>query len=77
MYENLGYFYFVSSSQPLLILRWREEKHIKCMSFMFWATVSFLYFFFFHKYFTFCKWDHITEIQINIIIKEFYLKSKM
>lgn len=33
--------------------------------------------FIFHKYFTFCKWDNITEIQINIIIKEFYLKSKM
>lgn len=76
MYENLGYFYFVSSSQPLLILRWQEEKHIKCMSFMFWATVSFLYFLFSTNILLFV--NEITSQKYKlIIIKEFYLKSKM
>lgn len=71
MYENLGYFYFVSSSQPLLILRWREEKHIKCMSFMFWATVSFLYFFFSTNILLFVNEITLQKYKLILLLKSF------
>lgn len=71
MYENLGYFYFVSSSQPLLILRWREEKHIKCMSFMFWATVSFLYFLFSTNILLFVNEITLQKYKLILLLKSF------
>lgn len=86
MYENLGYFY-VSFIQPLWSFSNEEEKkktyQMKNVvwSCMLWASLFlffFIFFVIFHKYFTFCKWDIITGRKSNIIIiKEFYLKSKL